>query len=235
MALPQLDKPTFTMTIPSSGKVIKFRPFVVREEKILLIAQQSDNDADLIRGIKQILHNCIVSEDFDVDSLTMFDLEYMFLKLRAKSVNNIVNLHYQDNEDEKVYDFDVNLDEVEVVKDPNHTNKIEITDTIGMIMKYPSVTIVDNIKTTDPIELMDYLIGSCVDKIYDEETVYSAEDYTEEELKNFLDSMDVNTYDKIRIFFDTLPKMFYELKYTNSKGTERTIGLTSLRDFFTWG
>lgn len=234
--LPKIDKPLFEMTVPSQGKKVTFRPFLVKEEKILLIAQQGGEEKDIIRALKQILQNCIQDTDFNAEDLTTFDLEYMFMKLRAKSVSNIVKLQYQDNEDEKVYDFEIDLDTIEVLFDPKHTNKIQITDDIGMIMKYPSVNIVnDSPESGDPIEVMDHLISSCVDKIFDSENIYDVKDYTKEEINAFLDDLTIESYDRIREFFDTLPKMYHELNYTNENGSERKIELSGLRDFFTWG
>lgn len=234
--LPKLDKPQFTMTVPSQNRSVDFRPFLVKEEKILLLAQQAEDDKDIVKALTQILNNCITTPDFDVTRLTTFDLEYMFLKLRAKSVNNIVELRYQDVEDEKIYTVKVDLDEVEIIRTPEHTNKIEITETIGIIMKYPSVTIADGIPDgADQLQIMDYLIKSCIDKIYDAETVYSTLDVSDEELTAFLDDLDVQTYDKIRQFFQTMPRMAHEISYTNSNGAVRTIELSGIRDFFTWG
>jgi hypothetical protein len=236
MSLPKIDKPLFEMTVPSSNTTIKFRPFLVKEEKILLMAQQSDNDRDILTAIKQVLNNCIADPTFNVDTLCTFDLEYMFLKLRAKSVNNIVELSYRDVEDEKVYTFDIDLDQVEIQRNDTLSNKIKINDTVGMIMKYPSVTVLDkaplNISQTDMVE---YLVISCIDQIYDENEVYMISEQSKQEVLDFVDNLSIDVYDKIRNFFDELPKMYYKIEYKNSLGNERTIELTSLRDFFTWG
>jgi hypothetical protein len=235
--LPKLDKPTFEMTIPSQKKTVRFRPFLVKEEKILLTAQQSESEKDIIYGIKQVLTNCAQDPDFNVNKLTTFDLEYMFLKLRAKSVNNIVDVSYRDIEDDKVYDFKINLDEVEVTfPDVEISNKIPITDTIGIIMKYPSVTILDNIpENASATDVVDYLIRSCIETIYDADTVYPVAEEPEEEVTEFLDSIDVVAFNKIRYFLDNLPKLSHKLEYKNSLGNTRTIQLETLRDFFTWG
>lgn len=236
MALPKIDKPLFEMLVPSQDKMVKFRPFLVKEEKILLMAQQGGSEKEIVLAIKQILQNCCADPTFDVDQLATFDLEYMFIKLRARSVNNVVNLTYEDLEDNKTYDFEVNLDDIEVIKNPDHTNKIKITDSIGIVMKYPSVTLVDSIpETTDPLVVVEYLIKSCIDMIYDDEDVYVAAEQTPEELAEFIDSLDVQTYDKIRTFFDTLPRMKYEIKYKNSLDHDRVIELNKLSDFFTLG
>ena len=124
MALPKVNIPIIELTIPSIKKLVKFRPFLVREEKILLIAQQSGSDTDILNALKQIINNCVQEPNFDVDDLTTFDLEYMFLKIRAKSVENIVKLKYFDHEDEKTYEVDVDLDKIEVEFDPKNNKKI---------------------------------------------------------------------------------------------------------------
>lgn len=236
MTLPKIDTPIFEMTIPSQDKVVKFRPFLVKEEKILLIAQQSDNDRDIVLAIKQILNNCVLDSDFDVEELATFDLEYMFLKLRARSVNNIIEVSYRDLEDDKVYNFEIDLDDVEIQKDENQNNKIKITDEIGMIMKYPSVQTINNIPdSATGLDVVEYLVRSCIDKIYDEENVYIVAEEPEAEVQTFIDNLDVETYDKIRLFFSNLPKMYYKIDYKNSLGNDRSIELSSLRDFFTWG
>ena len=237
MALPRIDKPLFDLEVPSQDRTVKSRPFVVREEKILLTAQQSGQEKDIILAIKQVLQNCVQEDKFDVDTLTTFDLEFMFLKLRARSVNNIIEVSYRDNEDEKVYDLTIDLDEVEMLKrgDPK-ANNIKVDDKIGIIMKYPTVTILDNApENATTAELVDYLVTSCVDSIYDEDSVYPAKDVTEKELHEFLDSLDVESFNKIREFFDSLPTMYHKIEYTNSLGNKREIELTTLSDFFMWG
>jgi len=236
MALPKIDKPTFEMLLPSQKREVKFRPFVVKEEKILLVAQQSGLEKDMVRAIKQILTNCVLDEKFDPESLTTFDLEYMFLKLRAKSVNNIIDVSYRDVEDDKVYDFQIDLDEVEMLEQGKVENNIKINDTVGVVMKYPSIGLVENVPEDLPAaELVEYLVRSCIDVIYDEDTVYPAKDSTEEELTDFIESLDIETFIKIREFFDNLPRMYYKIEYKNSLGHDKTIELTTLSDFFTWG
>ena len=235
--LPKIDKPLFEMTVPSQKRTIKLRPFVVKEEKILLTAQQSGQEKDIVIAIKQVLQNCIQDPTFDIDTLTTFDLEYMFLKLRARSVNNIIEVSYRDNEDEKVYNFTIDLDEVEMSnQDKELSTKIAINDEVGIVMKYPSVTILERApEGLTPADLVEYLVRACIDQIYDAETVYIANECTEEELNEFIDSLDIETFNKIRVFFDSLPQLYHKLEYTNSLGNVRTIELTTLSDFFTWG
>jgi len=232
MALPKIDQPLFEMVVPSTGKNVIFRPFLVKEEKLLLIAQQSGNDGDMIRSIKQIINNCI-QDEIVVDNLATFDLEYMFIKLRAKSVNNIVKLSYRDNEDDIVYDFEVDLDTLEIDIPKNVDNKIKINDTVGMTMKYPSAAITDKIgEFQNSVELLSFFIVNCIDTIYDEDTVYIASEYSDTELGEFLDTLNVDTFDKIRVFFESMPKIRHEIVYTNSLNNERKIELNNLKDFF---
>jgi hypothetical protein len=235
MPLPKIDQPLFDMTIPSTGKKITFRPFLVKEEKILLIAQQSGNDSEIIRAIKQILTNCI-QDELDLDTLAIFDLEYAFLKLRARSVNNVVKLSYRDMEDDEVYNFDLDLDTIEVDMPSKINSKIDITDSVGMTMKYPSASITDKMGGFDnEVDLMTFFIVNCIDTIYDEDNVYVADDFSEDEISEFLDGLDVKTFEKIREFFESVPRLYHKIEYTNSLDNLRSIELTSLKDFFMWG
>ena len=232
MPLPKIDQPLFSMTVPSTGQKVTFRPFLVKEEKLLLIAQQSDEDVEMVRAIKQVLNNCI-QDKIDVNDRSTFDLEYMFLKLRARSVNNMVKLTYRDNEDEELYTFDVDLDKVEIEMPKEVNNKIKITDKIGMTMKYPPASISDRMRDfANQVELLTFFITNCIDTIYDEEDVYVASEYTEEELTAFLDTLDVNTFDKVREFFENMPKLQHKITYKNKLDNEREIVLSSIRDFF---
>lgn len=212
MALPKLDKPLFDLEVPSQNRTVKSRPFVVKEEKILLTAQQSGQERDIVLGIKQVLTNCIQDPTFDMDSLTTFDLEFMFLKLRSRSVNNIIEVSYRDNEDDKVYDFEIDLDTVEMLKSKPINNKIMVNENVGIVMKFPSVNVLENVpdevKATD---LVEYLVRSCIEQIFDEDEVYLASETPEEELSEFVDSLDIETFTKIREFFDSLPSMYYKI------------------------
>jgi hypothetical protein len=236
MPLPKLDKPLFELEIPSKNEKKLFRPFTVKEEKILLIAQQSGTEKDIVLAIKQVIQNCCQDDKLELDKLATFDLEFIFLKLRALSVNNVITVSYRDNEDDKVYDFEIDLEQV-IVKNSETkiSNTIEITDKIGMIMSYPSVKVLENTPENCTVtELTEYLIRSCIESVYDEDTVYPTNESTPEELAEWLDDLDVETFDKIKTFFDNIPQMYYKIEYTNSLGSERKIELTTLNDFFTW-
>lgn len=235
MPLPKIDQPLFDVVIPSNQKKVLFRPFLVKEEKLLLIAQQSGVDSDIIRAIKQVLQACI-QDQFDIDSLTTFDLEYLFLKLRAKSVNNVVKLAYRDNEDDELYEFELNLDDIEMTFSEENNSKIKINDKVGMTMRYPSATIADRMpRFESEVDLISFFVRNCIETIYDEENVYVANEYSDEELNEFLDSLDVTTFDKIRKFFENMPRLYHKIEYTNKLGNNRKIELTNLKDFFMWG
>ena len=233
MSIPKITQPLFNETIPSSGKKILFRPYLVKEEKILLMAQQSDNEIDIIRAMRQVLNNCVQDEDFGRAKLTTFDLEYLFLKLRAKSVNNIVELSYRDNEDEKVYSFKIDLDEIQVQFPENVQPKIKINDEVGMVMRYPSSDITENLtEFQNEVDLIMFFIRNCIESIYDKDNIYLVDEASEEEVSEFINSLDIATFDKVREFFETMPKLYHKLEYTNKNGTEQVIELKSIKDFF---
>lgn len=233
--LPKTNKPLFELPYPSKNKTVKARPFLVKEEKILLMASESGNEKDITLALKQVLNNCIQEHDFNVDDLTIFDLEFMFLRLRSRSVNNIIEVSYRDLEDNKVYDFSIDLEQIELNIPENQTNKVEITEDTGIIMKYPSVNIMNDAPDDlGPTEIVEYLIRNCIDQIYDANEVYFATDYSNEELNEFIDELEPQVFQKIRDFFDKIPYLYHKIEYTNALGNQRTIELTTLNDFFTW-
>jgi hypothetical protein len=236
MALPEIKRPLFTMTMPSTKKEVTFRPFLVGEEKILLMAQESGDDRDIIRAIKQILTNVIVSESFSPRALTTFDLEYMFLKLRAKSVSNIMEMSYIDNEDQKKYDFQINLDDIEVTyPEGNWSNKIKASDDIGITLRYPTVELLASLDASETeTEMVDQMVRGCIASIYDAENVYLADEQDPADLAAFIDKLDPKTYKEIRSFFDGMPQVIHTINYKNSLGNDRKIELRTLKDFFTW-
>jgi hypothetical protein len=230
MQLPKIQTPIFNIEIPSIKKTKKFRPFLVKEEKILLLAQQG-NDSDLLDAITQIINNCCL-EDLNISSLASFDLEYIFLKLRARSVNNLVELKYRDKEDDKVYTFEVDLDNVDIIYDLNHTNKIKINDQYTILMKYPGIDLPDQIKMVSQDDVFYKMIVNCIDKVYNDNEIFKMNEYSFEEAKNFIDNLDVPTFEKIQHFFNTMPKLLHRLEYVNSNGTPRVIEIQGIKDFF---
>jgi len=231
MSLPKIQMPIINITLPSTKEKKRFRPFLVREEKILLLAQEG-NDNDLLEAIKQIINNCCL-EDIDIDSLASFDLEYIFLKLRSRSVNNMVELKYRDNEDNEVYTFNVDLDTIDVVFDPTHNNKIKINDEYTLLMKYPGVNTASIAKQLQSEDDLFYLmIIQSLDKLYSGDEVYIMSEYTFDEAKQFIDDLPVPVFEKIQEFFQTMPRLYHKLEYVNKNGIQRTIELQGIKDFF---
>jgi hypothetical protein len=233
--LPKIQHPIFEFTVPSNKIVTKFRPFLVKEEKILLMAKSSEDRADILRAIKQVVNNCAI-DNFDVDKLTLFDLEYLFLKLRSISVDNTVKVSYRDNDDQKVYDFVIDLSSIEVKFPENVESIIKISDDMGIVMRYPSASIFDDRTYFRAGDDAYYeLVLRCIDKIYDSDNVYQATDYSKEDLEKFLDDCGIAVFNEIQKFMTNVPKLYYKLEYKNSNGKDRVIELTSLTDFFTLG
>ena len=235
MSLPKISYPTYTIKVPSTKKNVKFRPFLVKEEKLLLMAKESENNSDILLSIKQIVNNCCLDENFDNEKMTIFDLEYIFIKLRAFSVDNIVKVSYKDEEDGQNYEFEVDLNAVEVEFPEKNENNIKISDTFGILMKYPSASLYED---KDFLNLeKDYLfelIIRCIDKIYEGDNVFEAKNYTMKDLGDFLENLDSKTFVSVQEFLMNSPKLLHVMKYKNSLGNEKEIRLSSLNDFFTF-
>ena len=232
MPLPKIDQPIFTMTVPSSGAKIKYRPFTVKEEKILLIAQESKELEQMITAIKQVVGNCLL--DCDVESLALFDYEYILLNIRAKAVNNVVQFQVKDPETEQMVDLELDINEVTIDTDPKHNPLISVGDTITIKMKYPKLDVVTSLKQTNlegSPEMFNVMTG-CIDAVVEGDDVFKLKDFTPEEVDAFVDSLSSVTLNDIKTFFDTMPKMRIEKKYTNSKGDERTFVASGTETFF---
>jgi hypothetical protein len=233
MPLPKIKYPIYELTLPSDKSTVKFRPFTVKEEKLLLIAQEGDDVVDRLNAVRQIVNNCCLNLSTDVGLLPAFDLGYIFLKMRSKSIGNILEPRYRDLEDEKIYDFIIDLDTIEVKFTEGHTNVIQLNDALGMVMQYPTIEMLDEVaKYEDQSESTVAMVKRCIAKIYDEERTYDAAEYTDAELTEFLESIPSKDFEKVIEFFSTMPTLFHELKYTNSVGTEKTITLQGIEDFF---
>ena len=236
MGLPIQQHPTFSLTLPSSQQTIIFRPFLVKEEKILLIAQSGGDQAEIVRAIKQVISNCIISEGVNVDQFTTFDLEYFFIKLRAKSVQNVIELQYKDNDDGKIYTVEVDLDLVEVKRDREASDKVEVSPTSGIHLHYPRLSIMDDVKDIDnAVDFNFAIMQACIKSIYEGDITYNPADFSAEELREYLDSLDVKTYQNIQAFIEAMPRVEHIVQYTNSNGKEVKIVLKTLTDFFTLG
>lgn len=237
MSLPKLSTPMFDVVIPSTKTKIKIRPMLVREEKILLMAKESGENGDILNSIKQVVNNCIADGDVDINKIAIFDLEYLFIKIRSISISNITKVSYRDNEDNKLYDFDIDLDKVKVIYPENTQMSIKISDTASIKMKYPDASIYSD-KTFEgktESEVFEFMIINCIDKIYNGDEIYNIKDYTIEEIIEYIESMDINTYNKFREFTNNLPHIEYKIEYKNSLNNDREIILSTLNDFFMLG
>ena len=236
MALPKLITPTYELELPSSDEKIKFRTFLVKEEKILMIAMESGKSPDIINAVKDIVKTCTFDK-LDISNIPMFDVEYVFLRIRSKSVGEVSKLKLLCPDDKKTYaDVEVNLEDVQVQVGDDHTNKIELGDGKGVIMTYPTIdsfseTGIQNITAKNMLDV----IGTCMLQIYEDkgEKVYEAKDQTKKELNDFIESMNTGQFQKLQKFFDTMPKLKHTVKVKNPKTKkESEVTLTGLNDFF---
>lgn len=241
--LPKLDIPTYTVKLISSGKTIRYRPFLVKEQKLFLMASEADDAKETINTIRQVLKNCILDE-IDVDNLPTFDLEHLFMHLRARSVEEIVDLKYKcnnevDNEEGvKVkcngsVSFKLNILEVEPTINPEHTNKIQLTENLGICLKYPTFEMIQKYDTISEEEVMTSILVDCVDYIYDKDQIYYAKDSTKEELEEFIDNLQQKDLEKIKKFFDTMPEIKKDVHFKCPKcAYEEDITIKGLQSFF---
>ena len=238
MPLPTITTPTYELELPSTGKKIKYRPFLVKEEKLLVLALETENTKDISTAIKTVLKNCIQSRGVKVENLPTFDIEFLFLNIRGKSVGEEVevNLIAPDDEETQV-PVTINLDDIQIQKTEDHTNKVKLDDALTMEMKYPSLDqfIKSNFDFTEEVSMDQSfdLIASCIDKIYNEEEVWSTADCTKKEVKEFLEQMNSMQFKKIENFFETMPKLSRSVTFTNPKTkVESTVVLEGLSSFF---
>lgn len=233
MALPVLNTPEFETTIPSTNQKINFRPFLVKEEKILFMALQGNDPSEMSTAVQRVLQSCITTPDIDVSSFATFDLEYLFLKLRAKSVGEVIDLKLKHSQGEctHVYQHSINIDDINVVFPDDLDNKIQITDQVGLVLKYPSVQLATLVPDTDEMDSMIQFIAGCVDMVYDSDNVY--EDFSLEEIKTFLESLNGPQFTKIRDFFKRVPKLSHDIEWMCPKCEQHEkIHLEGLASFF---
>ena len=236
--LPKIATPTYELELPSTEQTIKFRPFLVKEEKLLVIALESEDTKQITNAIKTVIKNCIETKGIKVETLPTFDIEYLFLNIRAKSVGEEidVNIICPDDEETSV-SVKINVDEIKIQTNEDHTNKIKLDDTLMMEMKYPSLEqfIKNNfdISNNSAIDQSFELVASCVDKIYNEDEVWAAADVTKKELMDFLDQMNTSQFKQIEKFFETMPKLSHTIKVTNpNTEVESEVVLEGLSSFF---
>ncbi len=235
MALPKINTPTYELVVPSTGEEIRYRPFLVKEEKILLMAMESGDNKEIIRAIQDIVKECTYDK-LKLSTMPMFDIEYLFLNIRAKSVGEITTLRLTCPDDEKTtVKVDVNLTEIEVQTDKNHTNKIELTDEMGIMMKYPTIdSFAGDMSEINASNMLEVISG-CIDSIYDKggEEVFEAKDQTKKELIEFIEQLNSKQFKNIQGFFDTMPKLKHTIKIKNPKTKkESEVVLQGLNDFF---
>jgi hypothetical protein len=238
MPLPKIATPTYELDLPSTGASIQYRPFLVKEEKVLVIALESEDNKQITTAIKAVLKNCIITKGVKVESLPTFDIEYLFLNIRGKSVGEEleVNVTCPDDEETQV-PVTINLDDIKIKKDENHSNKIKIDTNIMMEMKYPSLEefIKNNFDFNDKNQMEQSfdLIASCIDKVYTEEEVWTSADCTKKEMKDFLEQMNSSQFKDIEAFFETMPKLSHTVKVTNPKTKVKSdVVLEGLASFF---
>ena len=238
MPLPTIVTPTYELELPSTGKKIKYRPFLVKEEKLLVLALETENTKDISTAIKAVLKSCIQTRGVKVENLPTFDIEYLFLNIRGKSVGEDVDVNLiapDDNVTE--VPVTINIDDIKIQKSEDHNNKIKLDDALTMEMKYPSLDqfIKSNFDFGDDVSMDQSfdLIASCIDKIYNEEEVWSTSDCTKKEVKEFLEQMNSMQFKEIEKFFETMPKLSHSVTFTNPKTeVESTVVLEGLSSFF---
>ena len=236
MALPKLTTPTYELEIPSTDEKIKYRPFLVKEEKILMMAMESKSSADITQAVKDIVLECTFNK-VDISNMPMFDVEYIFLNVRAKSVGEVSKLKLLCPEDKKTYaDVELDLNEVKEQVGEEHTNKIELGNGMGLIMKYPTIDSFNEsgIRDINPSNMLE-VIGTCILQIYEEDgkKVYDPKDQTQKELTEFIEQLNTKQFKDLQKFFETMPKLKHEITIKNPKTKkESKITLTGLNDFF---
>ena len=240
MPLPQINAPTYELTIPSSKRKIRYRPFLVKEEKLLVIALESEDTKQITNAIKAVIKSCVLTKGIKVETLPTFDIEYLFLNIRGKSVGEDIDVNLicpDDNETE--VSVSVNLDDIKVQKPEGHSNQIKLDNNLMMELKYPSLNefIKNNFDPNDtsknPMDQSFDLIGSCINKIYNQDEVWAAADCSKKEITDFLDSMNSSQFKEVEKFFETMPKLSHTLKVLNPKtNVESDVVLEGLASFF---
>ena len=238
MPLPKIATPTYELVLPSTGKNLKYRPFLVKEEKLLVLALESENTKEITTAIKNVIKACVLTRGVKIETLPTFDIEYLFLNIRGKSVGEEIEVNIICPDDGETYvPVKINIDEIEVQKNDKHTNKIKLDAKLVMEMKYPSLEqfIKSNFDFSEEVGMDQSfdMISSCIDKIYNEEEVWTASDCSKKELIDFLEQMNSSQFKEIEKFFETMPKLSHEVKVKNpNTEVESTVVLEGLSSFF---
>ena len=240
MPLPKIATPSYELELPSTGKTIQYRPFLVKEEKLLVIALESEDIKQITNAIKAVIRACVLTKGIKVETLPTFDIEYLFLNIRGKSVGEDIAVNITCPDDEKTQvSVNINLDDIKVKKPEGHSNQIKLDNDLMMELKYPSLNefIKNNFDPNDlsknPMEQSFDLVGSCIDKIYNQDEVWAASDCTKKEISDFLDSMNSSQFKEVENFFESMPKLSHTVKITNpNTKVESDIVLEGLASFF---
>ena len=236
MPLPTIVTPSYDLTLPSNGKKIKYRPFLVKEEKILILAIESNSMKDISRAIKDVLKNCILTKGVKIDELPTFDIEYLFLNIRSRSIGESIDLVITCPDDGKTkVNTQIFIDEIEIKKDKNHNPDIKLDDTYTMRLKYPSLDqfIDDNFNFSEDKDNSFDIISSCIDMVFSEEEAWEAKDCTKKELLEFVERLNSIQFKQVEKFFDTMPKLSHEIEVENpSTKVKSTVKLEGLASFF---
>tara|TARA_B100000029_G_C17429215_1_gene907261 strand:+ start:34 stop:780 length:747 start_codon:yes stop_codon:yes gene_type:complete len=214
MGLPKIAVPEYSLNLPSNGKELRYRPFLVKEEKILLMAMESENEKEIATATKNVIKNCVFG-DYNIDEMSTFDIEYIFLWLRGKAKGEEINLKYKCPQCENELPVSFNIEDIEIERNEEHSNKISINENLGVVMKYPNMSLqlkIDSMKNLADIEKIFKTVLMCIDYIYDNEKMYSSKDHTEAEMQDFLESLSDKQFQKISSFFETMPKLKHEVK-----------------------
>ena len=239
MSLPVINAPEYFIELPSSGQKVKYRPFVVKEEKLLLIALETEDIVEISNAVKNVLSNCVKGKDLNIEKLPTFDIEYLFLNIRGKAVGEEIEVNILCPDDGETYvPVKIFIDDIKVTKNPEHTNQIKLNDDLMMEMRYPTLDqfIKSNFDFTDKKNQLEQsldLIASCVDKIYNEEEVWTSQDVTKKEIIDFIENMNSSQFRMVEKFFETMPKLEHKLKIKNpNTKVESEVTLAGLADFF---
>jgi len=239
MPLPKINTPTYELTLPSNNKKIKYRPFLVREEKILIMALETEDISQITNAIVEILNDCILTKGVSVTKLATFDIEYLFLNVRAKSVGESVEVNVICPDDNKTsVQIEINLDSIKVQKTRGHKNIVKLDDQYSMKLKYPSLDefIDSNFESNEEsdVDKSMNMITSCIEMVYDQEESWSASDSTQQELEEFIEQLNSKQFKSVEKFFETMPKLSHKVKVTNpATGVESEVVLEGLASFFT--